>query len=410
MISTPLSLVDRARTRSWPAMGTALLMAAVLAACGGGGGGSDSTGTTPPPPAGTSSFTSGAITGFGSVIVNGVRFDDSGAEVVDDDGQRHERDELRLGEQVEIEASSIDRASGQGVATRIRFGSEMVGPVASIDGAAQTLVVLGQTVAIGTATVFDDDLAGGFSGLTVGQVVEVHAQFDAAQGVYRATRIETEDTPAAYKLRGLVEALDAAGRTFRIGSTVINYSDATDVAENLANGVRVRVTLRTEPVSGQWMATRVQAGERHHGDHDEAEVRGLITAWTSATEFSVNGLPVDARTASFPDGQTGVVLGANVEVEGAIVNDVLVATKVQLEDEHEHEHENEAYELHGAITAADANARTFALRGVTVAYTDATVFRDLSASDLTVGRKVEVKGALSADGTRVDATRISRED
>jgi hypothetical protein len=67
--------------RLLPAVGSAALLAAVVAACGGGGG------STPPdsnPPPAASSFTSGAISGFGSVIVNGVRFDDSGAEVVDD--------------------------------------------------------------------------------------------------------------------------------------------------------------------------------------------------------------------------------------------------------------------------------------------------------------------------------------
>lgn len=62
--------------------------ALLLAACGGGGGGE-------PPRAQASSFTSGAITGFGSVIVNGVRFDDAAAELVDEDGQRLGRDRRR---------------------------------------------------------------------------------------------------------------------------------------------------------------------------------------------------------------------------------------------------------------------------------------------------------------------------
>ena len=44
-------------------------LAAVLAACGGGGGGASGT-----------NFAQGAITGLGSIIVNGVRYDDSQAE------------------------------------------------------------------------------------------------------------------------------------------------------------------------------------------------------------------------------------------------------------------------------------------------------------------------------------------
>ena len=83
----------------------ALLLAT---ACGGGGGGDgvDTGGTGGAP----LSYTSGSISGFGSVIVNGIRFDDNEATVTDDDGQRRSRDDLRLGMSAEIEGSAI--ASG----------------------------------------------------------------------------------------------------------------------------------------------------------------------------------------------------------------------------------------------------------------------------------------------------------
>lgn len=382
-----------------------MALVVLLAACGGGGGGPGN-----PPLAGAASYTSGAITGFGSVIVNGVRFNDDSAELVDDDGNRLARGDLALGQQVEIEASSIDRAGGLGVATRIRVGSELVGPVAAVDLPGRTLVLLGQTVVVDDRTVFDDSLAGGLAGVTAGQVLEIHAQLDAARGVYRASRIEPEDSPEAYQLRGLVQALDTAARSFRIGGATINYASASELPPNLANGQRVRVRLQPLPVAGQWVATRVTAGDHgHDDDFDEAEVEGLITAWVSATEFSVNGLPVDARNATFRDGQAGVVLGARVEVEGAIVNGVLVATQVHLEDEDDDGHEGE-YELHGAIATLDTVARTFTLRGVVVAYSETTVFDGMAEADLAVGAEVEVKGTLSADGTRVDAIRIERED
>ncbi|MDH5540523.1 MAG: hypothetical protein OEY03_14070, partial [Rhizobacter sp.] len=68
---------------------TTLIGAAlVLVACGGGGS------SAPPAGASASSFTAGPITGFGSVIVNGVRFDDSSASISDDDGNSRSRDDL----------------------------------------------------------------------------------------------------------------------------------------------------------------------------------------------------------------------------------------------------------------------------------------------------------------------------
>src|SRR5690242_10601582 len=72
-----------------------LLLAAALAlglsACGGGGGGdtgstTTSTGSTPAPvTAAADSFSSGTISAFGSVFVNGHEFNTNRAQVIDDD-------------------------------------------------------------------------------------------------------------------------------------------------------------------------------------------------------------------------------------------------------------------------------------------------------------------------------------
>ena len=131
----------------------------------------------------------------------------------------------------------------------------------------------------------------------------------------------------------------------------------------------------------------------------------MISAFTSATQFSVDGNPVDASGAAFPNGQSGVVLGATVEVEGALVNGTVVARVVGVENEHEHD--GTRVELHGTISALDTTAQTFVVRGVTVSYAGAVDFRDGSAATLANGLFVEVRGGFSADGTQVvDATRI----
>jgi len=139
-------------------------------------------------------------------------------------------------------------------------------------------------------------------------------------------------------------------------------------------------------------------------------VQGTITTFTSTTSFSVNGLPVDATNAQFPDGTAGIVLGAMVEVEGAVANGVLVATKVELEDMHQNDDRNKN-ELHGPISNLDTTAKTFVVRGVTVNYVSGTtVFKDGVEADLANGKQVEVKGVLSADGTSVQAQVIEFEN
>lgn len=384
------------------------LSAAVITACGGGG--DSGSGVVTPPAATATAYAAGPISGFGSIIVNGVRFDDSSATVLDDDDGGHGRGELKLGMMVQVDGSQLDKALSVGKALRIRFGSEIVGPVASVDSTAGSLVVLGQTVLVTGTTVFDDSLPGGLAALTAGTVIEVHAQIDSATSQYTATRIEAKSNALTYKLRGVVANLDTTAKTFTLGGEVINYAGlaAADVPAALADGIIVRARLQTAQVAGQWVAVTLRHGVRKVEDRPDAHLRGAVTVFTSSTDFEVNGLKVNAATAAFPDGSAGVVLGANVEIEGAVVDGILVATKVELDDRHAGE--RHGIELHGNLSALDTTAHTFVLRGVTVSYSDSVEFRKGSVANLVEGAKVEVKGRPSADRTTLVATRISFED
>lgn len=390
---------------------TAALAAAVVSACGGGGdatAGDSTAGTS----SGTSStrataYAAGPITGFGSIIVNGVRYDDSGATVADDDGRARGRDALKLGMMVEVDGASVSAASATGRALNVRFGSEVVGPVSAVG--ASSITVLGQTVNVTSTTVFDDTLTGGLSAIQVGDVLEVHALYDAATATYTAMRIEDAALATTYKLRGLVADLDTTAKTFTLGGQLVAYGSiaAADLPANLANGVRVHVRLQTTQVNGQWVATTVRSGVRRVDDGVGAHLRGSITAFTSTVAFSVNGIPVDASAATFPDGTTGIVLGAVVEVKGPTTNGTLVATSVELDNRHARE--RHGFELHGAVSALDTAAKTFLLRGITVSYASSPTWKDGAEANLANGKQVEVKGTPSADRTKLTATVIDFE-
>ena len=90
-----------------------------------------------------------------------------------------------------------------------------------------------------------------------------------------------------------------------------------------------------------------------------------------------------------------------VEVEGKIVNGVLVAAKVKLHEENEKPEGNN--ELHGTPTGLDRTAQTFTLRGVTVDYSSAKFQRVTLADFSNPTLVIEVKGNLSADGSKVVA-------
>jgi len=252
------------------------------------------------------------------------------------------------------------------------------------------------------ATVFDGALSMGLAALNVGDVIEVHGTFNAAASQIVASRIERSAAVTAYKLRGVVGTLALSARTMTIGAAVIDWRGVApaDPATALAPGNMVRVTLDTAPTSGTWRATALTVGRPPLTDRDRVELEGRITSFTSITRFEVNGFVVDAAGATFPDGALGVVLGAKVEVEGSSRGGVVLAQAVKLEDD------SGTFELHGSIESADPIAQRFVVRGVTVSWTVATRFEDSVPADIQNGRSAEVRGMLSADGTRLEATLI----
>ena len=381
----------------------AALLAAVVAGCGGG---VDSGGTGAP----ATSFASGPITGFGSVIVNAVHYDDAAATVRDGNGALRSRNDLRLGMTIDVRGSAIGTDAGgnaASTASSIVFASAIVGPVAVNDVAGRTLVVLGQPVDIGASTVFAESLVGGQAAIGVGSIVEVYARLDVATGRYTATRVDVRAAGTPFLLRGVVAALDTVTRTFSFGALRISYAGIAAVPSTLANGRFFRVSLAAAPgAGGVWPATALVDGAPPIEDHEEAKLEGRVSAFTSATSFSVDGRPVDARNARVEG--AGLALGARVEVEGTISAGVLVATRVKVEDEAGDD--DEEFEVQGAIVSIDRTAKTFVVREVTVSYEGSVEFRGGTAADLAVGRGVEVKGRLSSDGTRVAAERIEFKD
>ncbi|MGE5337850.1 MAG: DUF5666 domain-containing protein [Gemmatimonadota bacterium] len=386
---------------AWLGIGCAALFALILAGCGGGGA-DNSTST----PQGTATYASGRIAGFGSIVVNGVHYDETNAQIKDEDGAGQSRSALKLGMTVAVRAGGLAQASNvtTAIAEDVTILSLARGPVESV--ATDSLVVLGQTIKVTATTVFDDSLAGGLAAVKSGMVVQVFGLLDASTGTYTATRIEPSDADS-YRLFGVVTALNPTAKTMNIGNALIDVS-AVSLPDGLKVGSLVRVKLMTTQVNGAWVAISVSDGAEHPHDADHAEVDGIVTSFTSTTAFSVDGLPVDASQATFANGTSGLAQGAHVEVVGAVVNGVLVATVVKVETEQDME--AQGLEVKGSITSVDTVKSTFVVHGVTVSFAGSVNFDGGTASDLKVGAQVEVKGSLASDGTTLNATEISFED
>ena len=403
--SSPLSL-----RHAWCSLAAALVGASLAVGCGGGGGGSSfgvDTGGT-----GATVFSAGRISGFGSIIVNGVRFDDATARVVDDDGIAHDRGDLKLGMQAQVQAGPVTTdAAGVAAAkaTAIEFGSQVRGPVQAVDAAGGTLVVLGQSVKVDAATVFDG-FAAGLGSVRAGVLVEVYAFFDRTTATYTATRIELKATLADYKVVGAVAALNTGAKTFAIGGATIGYGSVPAAAlPALANGVVVRARLQKVQQGAIWIATALTSDAPAVPDGTETEVEGFITDFAGTGRFKVGGVAVDASGSGvvFKSGSAAQLAnGVRVEVEGVTRAGVLTAARIDVKTSGGGDQQ---FELHGAIEAVNLSAQSFVLRGITVTYGSGTRFDDGTAANLAVGTAVEVKGVLSATGNQLVAARIKFE-
>lgn len=337
---------------------------AEIAGCGGGG-----TGVAGLSSGGTGSFTSGTITGFGSIIVNGIRYNNDTATVLTSDDSVSSNPALQLGMVVNIEGSAVTPASSTtglptATAYRITYGSEWIGPVSN--RATTTFEILGHTVDVLATTLFGG-VVQQLSELRDTHFVEVYGYVDQVDGHIQASRIDVSTVqPSAYKLSGAITQINQVSGTANLGQTAISWSLPAVLPSDLSSGDFVRVVLDPSPVGAVWTATRIQQVSsplsRLSTDHDyEAEIHGSITAYQSSANFVVNGIPVNASAAQI----TGTLaVGVQVEVEGTIRSGQLMATKVTIKTVSQVE--TQEFEFYGVIS--NVTAQTFVVRGETFYY------------------------------------------
>jgi hypothetical protein len=326
----------------------AAAMAIGLAACSSGGSdvaGIGGSGVTP-----SAVKSSGTITGFGSVYVNGVKFDSSSSTISIDDNPGVESD-LAVGMRVTVSGTLIDDSNG--TATSISFNDDLEGPVSNIQtlpyDTTRTLTILGRQVVIdSTTTSFDisSTLTGpfDFDSIADNNHVEISGFLDS-NGVMKATRVELKaavfDVNSIVEIKGTVGTYNSGPETFTLANTSGVTIDASNaiIDNNLPGGIVVDAFVEAKGKCRSIACTTVDADKVESGfddfnDNDKVEVEGIITGLTDQNIFEVNGIPVDATNASerIP-ASINLVLNKEVEVEGTISNGTLIAAKVKDESE-----------------------------------------------------------------------------
>jgi hypothetical protein len=383
-----------------------------LAGCGGGGG-TDSISASSS--AGTVGISSGTITGFGSVFVNGVKFNTDNASIFRGDDQLNDVRELEIGMIVRVEGSIDDR-----VATSVRFEEDVKGPA---DGQAtgDRFSVMGQSVVTDAGTVFNNT---SLAGIAAGDILEISGLRNANDDIV-ARFVERKTNPAdvnRYSVIGNVRDLDTTSLTFRIDDLTISYGPANvnDLPSgNPAEGQIVEVKDDSKayvPGSLSLSATKIEPQNRLGNAGAigaKAEIESIVTRVNSGSEFEIGGILVRTTPSTLflfgtPD---NIVAGARLEVEGVISSsDVLEASKVKFED-------NDA-RIQANIDFGGVNpeAGTVTILDIPVTVTGETDMEDkrdgispFSAGDMQAGDYLEIRGFIGANGAFV-ATELRRDD
>lgn len=398
------------------------VMMAMLAVAGGvglyacGGGGSASSGST----------ISGVITGFGSVYVNGVKYDTSGASV-QLDGIAGSETDLQVGMVVSVQGST--HADGTtGTASSISYSEVVEGVVLAVDlsNGSGTLNVMGQTVHLDSLTIFKSDAPGiGLHNIPVGSVAEVSGFSDGDGAVY-ASRVEISHASfppgTPLEVKGVVSDLDEPTTVFRIGGLVVDYGAAALVPSALADGLYVEVKGDTAPTNngdGTYTFTATAVELENGGvfgvggeEGDNLHLQGVVMALDAeARTIVVNGQLMGVREDAMRDGLVlaDLNVGTYIKLEAERSGGQWVVKEIEVG-------RSSDVELTAAVEAVDPAAGTISVMGQTIAVDSNTIMHDDSVAqehyfdlaDVQPGDRVEVD--VSIQGGQWQAARLQRED
>lgn len=420
------------KTLIYSAISIAILGITGLSGCGSSGGGSGGSGGGGGVSAGSVS-TSGVITGFGSVFVDGVEFETDNSSFSLDDGEDgpESEDELEVGMVVTV-TGTVNADGVSGDAVHIEYDDELEGIVfsSSIDAdGIGTMDVMGQTVSVDNTTIFESDVPGitEIQQVVAGNVVEVSG-FSSGDGNIFATRIEVESATHSgeeIEVKGIVADLTAT--TFTIGGLTVDYSGAVLEVPNdtLSDGlyVEVKSTAGIDEGTGNLIASEVELEDDGDMDFDgdegdETEIKGIVTAVNSDSEFEIDGKTIIITdNTQFEHGAAGdIKTGILVEAEGGLdENGAMLADEIEFE-------EDSNIEMEGKLEAVSGSGAegTVTVFGQTITVTTDTIMIDesddapehfFSLDDLVAGvDNLEIEMHRNPDSDSLIADKLERDE
>jgi hypothetical protein len=291
---------------------------------------------------GGTGISSGPIEDFGSLWVNGVKFETDASTVIIEGGRPVAvpdvaalRRYFRRGMIVQVHGT-VNPDGKTGVADRVVYNDTVQGKIAAIDSAAGRMTVLDRVVFVDAATVMGDvpDSQTTLASFAVGNVVEVSGT-STADGAILASWIGLLDTDAPGRVfdvetSGTVARHDAVAQTFFLDGLQVQYDGVSENRRpaDLSDGQAVEVRGRSLDQKTVAATSIVVAEDDLPLDEGETFwLDGLVTEIISPGVFSVNDEPIVLDgDALFVNGTPAdlrldlwVAVQGTVDKEGALV-------------------------------------------------------------------------------------------
>jgi hypothetical protein len=353
--------------------------------------------------------TTGRVSGFGSIFVDGVEFDTATAQIRIDDQPATEGD-LRVGHVVTI-VGTVNPDGKTGTASQVSLTSDVRGDVGSVDVTSNTFLVLGQTVKVTSDTLFDASTeTQDLTGLKPGTKVRVSG-FTSSAGQVVASRVDGVSTAALdVQVTGKVKNLDTVAKSFRVNDLTVDYRSA-NVSGSLGENSEATVRGTTSADGSTLTATAITVATPPAGNTGEkGQIEGLITTFDSSTSFVVDGQRVTTDASTKLD-LHGLTLGPDVFVK---VHGTFDASHVLLADRLDAK-PSAATLTRGLVDAVSVANGTLTIMGVTLQTSATTTFddqgsdkkRQFGLADVRVGDYLEVRGT-AVSGEPVIASIVQR--
>ncbi len=392
----------------------AILLAGITVFAGCEGGGIDTKtgegGNGSPVPS-DAAASSGPVTGISPLGVAGTSLDTVNVNALLNAAGTRPSTELRLGMTVDATAD-LFTATTEGKAKIIVAQSAVRGPITAIDSATQRITAVGIVTQIDQNTILENFPS--VAALKPGDRIEVYGLQQAKAGRIQATRAALLKDAAA---PDTVEVLGIATNTTSTTSVVNGVSTTTTSAQVvLPNGVSLSAPLPPNTVIAANTRVRIVGTLNSAGDIAATQIiAGLSPTRDVGAIVSIDGIvgimtppvagmvqigedKIDISGLSAATAAT-IAPGFRVQIRGRKQDTFIRATEGRAFANTE----RFVYRVEGVITDFTSTA-SFKVAGETISALTATFINGATA-DLTVGKKIRVKG-LAGAGV-IDATEVT---